>query len=237
MRDVVKILTPHKYFVDNSDDWLQPAYPDWYKKLKLDKATGIETEVSTSRECPAFVHLFKNSHLVRSPMDISFHITSGGEFGWKVSQQSDFPFVKISGFNFGLQMGKEWENSLSIKIDFSCKFIPEQDTQCMFFDPMYHLEGEKTGLSAMTGVWPMYPTLHTMLGVNMMIDVSKVINNYIHIEQGTPLAYLYWPAGKPKIEFDLCSDDEWIKNQYVHTSFKGDFVKKEQRLKKMKEQE
>lgn len=226
---IVKIVTPHKYFADRHDEWLKPAFPEWFKSLRYDRATQIENTIKSSRECPAFVHMFKNAHLICAPMDMSFNITEDGRFGWKLAQESDMPFNRITSFNFEKQMGKEWGQYLSLKIDFQANFVPDESTQCMFVDPMYHIH-HRTGMTAMTGVWPMHPKLYTILGVNLMVKPSVFENGFVHLDKGTPLAYLYWPNGKPKIEVEVCNQNEWRDMQYVETHFKGDFLKKEKEL-------
>jgi hypothetical protein len=232
----VKIVTPQTYFAETYDQWITPAYPDWYKNLKVARDISIQDHIKTARECPAFVHLFKNAHLVRAPMDISIHYDPQKGVGWKMAQgtgEDVSPFNKISGFNFEVQMAPEWGKYMSVKLDFQAVLIPEESTECLFFDPMYH-QDNRIPMTAMTGVWTMHPKLYTILGVNYMLDPEKSFDKdgYMHISRGTPLAYLYWPNGKPSIEVEICTREEWSeKHEYTTTMFRGDFLKKEKELK------
>ena len=226
----LKFVTPRHALANTIDKWLTPAFPSWYKDLKISNYEAIKQDLKVARYCPAFVHLFKNSLLLRAPQDISSWIHDGGV---SFEVPSHPPSLNFGAFDFGKSMGKEWAKYNSVKIDVDGSFIPEEGTTCLFFDPMYHLD-DRVPLTAMTGVWPMYPDLYTPLSINMMGNRDCYDENgFLLIPRGTPLAYLYFPQGKPTIETETVSFEEYEqKHMYVRTDFVGDFLKKEMEILK-----
>jgi len=222
----VEFVTPKPNLAKTIDQWLTPAFPTWFKEIKVPIEEAIRENHKTVRHCPAFVHLFKNSHLLRAPQDMSLFRDEDGRIA---SREPNAREQFFSGeFNFEFQMGKQWSKYDSIKFDVRGSLIPEESTTCLFFDPIYH-EDEKTTLTAMTGVWPMHPELYSHIGINMLGNRQCFDDaGFLHIFKGTPLAYLYWPQGKPTIATKVVSEEEYERDYgYVHNNFVGDFIKKE----------
>lgn len=225
----VKFITPKSNLAKTINQWITPAFPSWFKDIKLPQDEELRLDFKTARHCPAFVQLFKNAHVIRAPQDFSLHCRTDNDIGLKSPNHADQ--VDHGTFNFERQMGEEWAKYLSIKFDIRGVFVPEESTTAMFFDPIYHLD-KKTPLTAMTGVWPMYPDLYTHVGINMMAQRNCFDDGgYLHIKCGTPLAYLYWPQGKPTIETEVVSEEEYAqKHVYIRNHFIGDFITKEKEL-------
>jgi len=225
----LKFITPKPNLAKTIDQWITPAFPSWFKDIKVPHDEAVKEGMMTARHCPAFVKLFKNAHVLRAPEEISLHCQSNHDIGSK--NPNPFQQVKIGMFDFEHQMGKEWAKHISIKMDIAGVFVPEESVSPMFFDPMYHLD-KKTPLTTMTGVWPMHPDLYTHLAINMMAQRDCFDDGgYLHIKCGTPLAYLYWPEGKPTIETEVMSEEEYKqKHHYVRNHFIGDFITKEKEL-------
>ena len=226
----LKFVTAKTSLAKTIHEWWTPAFPSWFKHLKIPEAEAIVSDHRTVRQCPAFVHLFKNAHVIRAPQDISMHRNDSGEIGSKHPNGTEQ--VQVSRFDFDDMMGKEWAKYDSVKIDIMGALVPDQDMAPLFFDPAYHRD-ERMPLTTMTGVYPLYPTLFSFLGINMMGSKECFDENgYLHIPRGTPLAYMYWPQGKPVIEAEVVSEDKFRSDYcYVHTNFVGDFIKKEKELK------
>lgn len=226
----VTFVTSKPHLAETINQWITPAFPEWFKELKVTHAQAIENDHKTARHCPAFVHLFKNAHLLRAPQDFSLHLNEAeGIVGSR--QPNDFKQMSVGAFNFATQMGEEWSNIYSVKCDFNGSFVPEDSVTAMFFDPIYH-QDSRLKLTTMTGVWPMHPTLFTHVAVNMM-GRSDCFDErgFMHVQKGAPLAYLYWPSGKPSIEPKVVSQEEYERDYlYVHEHFQGDFVKREKEL-------
>tara|TARA_B100001059_G_scaffold48608_1_gene41603 strand:- start:834 stop:1529 length:696 start_codon:yes stop_codon:yes gene_type:complete len=225
----VKFVTTKQNLAKTIDQWITPAFPSWFKDLKVSVAESIQNDFRTVRHCPAFVHLFKNAHVLRAPQDISLLRQEDGTIGSR--QPNEIHQLSVGLFNFQTQMGDEWKKFSSVKVDFNGTFVPEESMTGMFFDPIYH-QDERCALTAMTGVWPMHPELYTHLAINLMGQRQCFDDEgYLHINRGTPLAYLYWPQGKPVIEPEVVSIEEYERDYlYVHTNFVGDFIKKEKEL-------
>ncbi len=225
----LKFVTAKTALAETINEWITPAFPSWFKHLKVPEAEAIENDLKTVRQCPAFVHLFKNAHLVRAPQDISLHRGGNGEIGAK--HPNGTQQVQVGMHDFNITMGSEWAKYDSVKIDIMGALVPDQSMTCLLFDPAYH-QDERMPLTTMTGVYPMYPTLFSFLGINMMGSKECFDDRgFLHIIRGTPLAYLYWPQGKPVIEAEVVSEEKFESDyHYVHTNFVGDFMKKEKAL-------
>ena len=225
----LKFITPKSNLAKTIDQWMTPAFPSWFKNIEVPQDEALRLDFKTARHCPAFVQLFKNAHLLRAPQDISLHCRADHEIGLKNPNQADQ--VDLAFFDFERQMGEEWTKYFSIKFDLKGVFVPEESMTAMFFDPMYHLD-KKTPLTTMTGVWPMHPDLYTHVAINMMAQRHCFDDGgYLHIKCGTPLAYLYWPQGKPTIETEVVSEEEYEqKHVYIRNHFIGDFITKEKEL-------
>lgn len=227
----INFITKSKYFSDNIKNWITPSYPDWYKTLKTSKDLHTD-DGTTARGCPAFVHLFKNSYLLRAPMDISFVFYSDGTYGFSNAQMASgvadhLNFVKIGSFNLTAKMGTEFSRVSNLKLDLAAKIIPDVATRCIFLDPQYHVEA-KLPFTIMTGILPMYPELFSTFALNVMINNENIkYDEWFHIKEGTPLSYMYFPEGKPKIKSEWVSEEDFWQVSYQRTQFNSDFLKKE----------
>ena len=239
----IRLVTPNKYHSENFKDWLCSPYPDWYKKLRSPSPDDTTVILESVRTCPAFIDLFKNSFLVRAPQDLFFSFDEDGVCEWnsadtfKGAVPSNLPFVSpvpfnsVYSFSFKDQMGDSWDDFHSLKINFEVQLIPDRKMTCVYLDPLYHLD-ERSPFVAMTGTFPIYPKLYVGLNVNLFIAKKVVIpNQVIPILEGTPLCYLYFPDGKPSVESEFCSMDDWThKYRYRHVKLHADWLHKARKI-------
>ena len=230
----IKLVTPNNYHSENFGDWLCSPYPDWYKNLRARSPDDPNGCFESVRTCPAFIDLFKNSFLVRAPQDLFFHYDDNGNCQWGSADSMKAnltPFNSISSFSFKDQMGGSWENFYSLKINFEVQVIPDRKMTCVYLDPMYHLD-EHSPFTAMTGSFSIHPKLYAGLNVNLFIAKSMVApNQTISILEGTPLCYLYFPDGKPSVESEYCSMDDWMnKYRYRHVRLHSDWLHKARKI-------
>jgi hypothetical protein len=233
----VKFVTSSHHLASTMNEWLTPAYPKWFKDIRSMIDYKERRHKKTVKTCPAFVHLFKNSYLLRAPQDFMLRFTDKRVIDHQ--QPNEQKLVSVHSFDFKDTMSIDWRNILSVKVDIAGLFIPERSTSCLFFDPQYHIQENRIPLRVMTGVWPMHPNIHSNIGINMMGDRSKFDKDgIITVNRGDPLAYLYWPEGKPTIEAEVVSIERYnTEFTYVREHFIGDFLKKEARLMKEKNDE
>lgn len=182
----------------------------------------------TAKQCPSFVGLFKNSYLLRAPQDIVF---TSPEKGSKVmfaeeSNCSLFQFQSVTSHNVSVQMNPEFSDIYtSVKIGFNVTLCPETPTQMMFLDPCYHLD-KKSDLHTLTGVMELREDSLLPFNVNMALPHSAFDEkDACRVYRNQPLAYLYFPQGKPTIKTKECTQEE-LSTQYLRhrTEFHSDWV-------------
>lgn len=220
------IVTPCGHYARHHSDWLSPAFPEWFKSLKNDSIS--EEDRITARQCPAFINIFKNSFLVKAPQDFAFRVDENDFLGWTYIDEST-GFNSVSSHHLESQLGSEWEDWLSVKIDFCAVLIPEKPMSCIFLDPMYH--HNRSPFTTLSGAVTLYPDLYSTININMMIRKDEIRGKIISVPKGTPLAYLYFPEGRPKIDVQLCSAEEWHQQyEYIRTQVYGDWISREKTI-------
>jgi hypothetical protein len=182
----------------------------------------------TAKQCPSFVGLFKNSYLLRAPQDIVF---TSPEKGSKVmfaeeSNGSPFHFQSVTSHNISAQMNPEFsEIYTSVKIGFNLTLCPEVPTQMMFLDPCYHLD-KKSELQTLTGAMELREDSLLPFNVNMALPHSAFDEKHVcRVYRNQPLAYLYFPMGKPTIKTKECTPEELSTKYLRHrTEFHSDWI-------------
>jgi hypothetical protein len=217
------LTTPQPYFLDNLDKWFCSAQPDWYAALKGRRRQNQQTP----RMCPSFVDIFKNSYLIKMPVDllIAYELDAGGFYRWNWEVPSEF--ISLDNHDLAYQMGADYDaRYLNFKIGFQIRLKSDKPRKLMFLDTFYH-DVTPRDYRAMAGVMP-------LTGINMELMVNTYVEKKSFgtqgeflIKEGEPLCLLYFPEGKPDIIKNPCSVDDYTgKYAYTRTSYMGDYMKK-----------
>ena len=171
---------------------------------------------------------------MRAPQDLFFTFDEDGVCEWNSADTIKggvAPFNSVYSFSFKDQMGDSWDDFHSLKINFEVQLIPDRKMTCVYLDPLYHLD-ERSPFVAMTGSFSIHPKLYVGLNVNLFITKRVVTpNQVIPILEGTPLCYLYFPDGKPSVESEFCSMDDWThKYRYRHVKLHADWLHKARKI-------
>ena len=182
----------------------------------------------TAKQCPSFVGLFKNSYLLRAPQDIVFTSPEKGSKIMFAEQTNGIPyqFQSVVGHDLSVQMNPKFsEMYTSIKLCFNLTLCPETPTQIMFLDPCYHLD-KKSELQTLTGIMELREDELLPFNVNMVMPHSVFDEKHVcRIYKNQPLAYLYFPLGKPTIKIKECTVDDFETKYLRHrTEFHSDWV-------------
>ena len=224
-----KLISPHIPFIRRMDEWLTPAFPDWFKNLPSTKdkfdydAMSFEKNVKT---CPSFVRLFKNSYLFRAPEDVMFSSPEKGSKVITAAGEAPYPFQSVSSSDMNKKMNPAFsETHANILFTYQFKLVADEPTELVFLDPCYHLD-RKSELMTMTGTMQLNPDLYMPIGLNMMLPYTAFDDKHeCFIRRGQPLAYFYFPNGKPTIDPVECTKDEWdLEYGYYRTVFQGDWT-------------
>lgn len=219
----ITVTAFHRHFLDNLDDWICPAQPDWYMSLKGRRRQNQQTP----RMCPSFVDVFRNSYLLKMPADllVDYQKEKDDHYRWNWEVPSEFVF--LDNHDMSYQMGSSYDSRyLNFKIMLRAKIKSDTPCKMMFLDTFYNDVTPRL-YRAMTGVMPL-TNIHLELAINTYLE-KKDLGNHgeILIKEGEPLCLLYFPEGKPDIVTNLCSMDEYnVKYAYTRTSYMGDYMKK-----------
>jgi hypothetical protein len=150
-------------------------------------------DTRTAKRCPGILDLFKNSYLVKSPIEIYIEVRNRSI---NVIHQANYDMMKISmhpEHQYKTSSNNLFEDKISIKFDLPvalkspCPFI--------FLPPMFHTKNPIfeviPGVISDPGQYKLQTlTTHTFL------DISK--DRDIHIKAGDVIAYL-WFTEKTKL--------------------------------------
>ena len=229
------LITPHVPALKRIDEWLTPSFPDWFKQLPN---TKDQFDVSRNdfkknvRGCPSFVRLFKNSYLFRAPEDV---MITGPEAGGRIifaSGETQPNFQSVSSSDVAEMMHPSFEET-HINLLFTYQFIliADEPMEMVFLDPCYHLD-KKSELQTMTGTLQLHPELYMPISLNMLLPKAAFNEkDTMFIRKGQPLAYFFFPGGKPKIEPRKITMEEWtLDHGYQKSSFQGNWIKEMNKL-------
>ena len=218
----MRIITPLKQLADHSDEWLSKDKPEWFKE------SDIDSLIST-RFCPSFVELFKNSLVFRAPADMritldenqrnyTFHIAAA-------------PLIRLSSHDLARQMNsnfaEKWE---SLKMSLPVTVLSDKVESLIFMPSDYHLSDSP--LQAMLGILETIPNKGQELTINFKVDKRMMYErNKWMISRGTPLAYFYFPNGAPK-EVEYLSRDEFESLTWIQTEFNCQYLRELTKAKK-----
>ena len=87
-----QLVSPNGHALKKIDEWLTPAFPDWFKDLPSTRYKfnpEKQTFNTNVKGCPSFVRLFKNSYLLRAPEDVMITAPNSGPNGGKIMFASE----------------------------------------------------------------------------------------------------------------------------------------------------
>lgn len=226
----VELITPHGPSLKRFDEWLTPAFPDWFKSLPSTRYQYDydRDSFTNAKSCPSFVRLFKNSYLLRAPEDVMMTSPEKGSRVLFASAAGTTPgFQTVTSADMNAMMHPSFaETHINLQFTFQFAFIAETPMEMVYLDPCYHLE-KKSELTAMTGTVQLHPELYMPVSVNMLLPLSAFdCKSEAFIKKGQPLAYLFFPGGRPKIETRKISMDDWhMEHGYQRTTFQGHWIR------------
>lgn len=233
-----QLVSPNGHALKKIDEWLTPAFPDWFKDLPSTryKFNAERQNFNTNvKGCPSFVRLFKNSYLLRAPEDVMI-TAPGSESGGKVMFASEAsnapPFQTVLSADIGAEMHPSFaETHANLQFGFNFVLVPETPIEMVYLDPCYHLD-KKSELTAMTGMLLLHPEMLMSINVNMLLPFTAFDDkNETFIKKGQPLAYLFFPGGRPKIEPHKITMSEWSEDYgYRRETFQGYWISEMGRL-------
>jgi len=228
-----QLVSPNGHALKKMDEWLTPAFPDWFKDLPSTRYKFDHERQSfntNAKGCPSFVRLFKNSYLLRAPEDIMITPPTSRPGGGKVMFASEVsnapPFLSVHSSNLGTEMHPSFAKThVNLQFGFKFVFVPEAPIEMVYLDPCYHLD-KKSDLTAMTGTLQLHPEMYMCINVNMLLPFAAFDDkNETFIKKGQPLAYLFFPGGRPKIEPKKITMREWDEDYgYRRETFQGHWI-------------
>jgi len=214
----------HSSILDDQKDLfvkniIQPSLksqPDWWRRLKvyMIKELGEEQKLNV-KTCPAFIELFKNSYIIKSPCEWMFEAKPGEYWKFLTSNNN---LAQAEDHNLDIQMNSFSKGSLynfKLKLPMRIKSSASSGVlKLVYTQPYYH--NYKLPLTVMPGVMPLVENID----VNLSINYSY--NNKEHIKfkcnKGDVLAYLYCTEKKiPDINIvrsENSNSSEWFINKF-----------------------
>lgn len=204
--------------VENYQEWIKPAVPEWFKelqvKVKKEKPTMENPFNGYSSGCPSFVELFKNSYMLCAPHDIMFRFVDDN-----VESHGTSDFMYFGKHNLGEQMHPYFgDKYYSIKVMLKTKVTSDVPMKMMYLHPQYETRSTFPA-TVINGVVPLVPGAYVELNTNMIIEQDKIPKQPVFIEKGTPLSYIYFPEGKPKIKVTRCTEEDFYRKYFNPKSY------------------
>lgn len=225
MSGALKIYSSSKE-IDSHEEWLRSSAPDWFKELQVatrkQKPSMDNPFNDYSSGCPSFIELFKNSYLLCTPHDIMFRFV-----GEDIECHGTSDFMYFGKHNLGKQMHSYFgDKFVSVKVMLRLKVTTDERMKMVFMHPQYETR-DTFPASVINGVVPFVPGAYVELNTNMIVKRSDISEEEVFVPKGTPLAYLYFPEGKPSIEAIRCSEEDFYKKHFNPKSyFAFNYIKK-----------
>lgn len=176
-------------FVKNIIEPSLKSSPEWWKSLRVNmmKELGAELKLNV-KTCPAFIELFKNSYVIKSPCDFMFE-SKAGEY-WKFHTSNE-NLAQAEDHGFDIQMNNFSNGSIynfKLKLPITLKSSKGSGiVKLVYMQPYYH--NYKHPLTVMPGVLPLVENMNINLAINYGYENKKHIKHIF--KKGDVLAYLY----------------------------------------------
>jgi len=209
------------------------SLPNWWKTQKtnlFNKVDKIDNYVDSkggyglnTNHCPAFIDLFKNSYVIKSPCD--WYLETHPEKGWKFRSANDELLTAIE-HNIVQQMNFFADGYIvNFKLSFGVNIRSNPGSgliKLVFLQPYYH--NPHMPLTVMPGVLPLIPKLITNLNLNFSFDKRKPIK--YACKKGDVIGILYSTDKKlPKLK--ITQSPSYGGGQYWgQTKFTGSYIDK-----------
>jgi len=221
----MRIITPYKFFADRSSEWLSQDPPKWYKNMRPDYERNGPHSTST-RWCPSFVELWKNSLVLKSPVDLEFFYNCDtGTLHSDCAEIRNFIMSTEHDLKSGID---EWygERYLSFKLHIEMLVVSDKVESMMFLPPEYHERSERESLiNPQLGILESIPNGGCQFVCNLRLDRTALEeDSYFYLKKGTPIAYLYFPNGAPK-KLEYVPTDEYESLVWQRTEFKAEYLR------------
>ena len=199
------------------------SQPEWWKALRIDMMKNIGQEKKLNvKTCPAFIELFKNSYVIKSPCDWLFE-AKPGEY-WKF-QTSNEKLATAEDHDLDIQMNSFSNGSLynfKLRLPASIKSAKGSgQINLVHMQPSYH--NYNFPLTVMPGIMPLIEDTHVNLNINYVYENAKHIK--FMCKKGDVLAYLYC-AEKTLPPFNINLSDSYGYWTWFINKFRGSYLNK-----------
>jgi hypothetical protein len=184
-------------------DYLIPAFknkPKWFTKLKKPSYFN-KFNIGSTRECPSFIDLFKNSLLYTSPCDFVLRISRRG-FNLECANPGIIDVTSHTEIEKSAsQMGSDWDrNLINIKISTSI-FLKAAKSKIKFIYLPAFYHNPKLDFIVPPGIMNVTTSTTLPLNLNTFIDIENLKINEekkIFIRAGDILSMIYFSEGIPE---------------------------------------
>lgn len=215
---------------DNKEDFVKniiepclKSQPEWWKALRINmmKDVGQEEKLNV-KTCPAFIELFKNSYVIKSPCDWLFE-AKPGEY-WKFHTSND-NLAQSEDHDFNLQMNSFSNGSIynfKLKLPVSIKSTKGSGRiNLVYIQPYYH--NYKFPLTVMPGIFPLIESTLVNLNINYAYENAKHIK--FMCKKGDVLAYLYCTE-KTLPDLSIKQNNTYGNAGWFINKFRGSYLNK-----------
>jgi len=170
---------------------------EWFDIATTQSDKNCEGAPQTMRSCPGVGDLFKQSYVVKAPVDmlikiINYDPNDPNAYGWLISTPtmaiSHDPHITAESHPPWQYMSANdtiYKDKVNIKLATYIWFSSKKRVQCAYFPPVYHVDNVE--YDVMPGIITISDKMYVPFNINLMFPKEDKI---YFIKAGQPIAYM-----------------------------------------------